>query len=191
MWGFMELKTVTKQEIEEGCKILAVNFRKEVEAEFKQLMFNEFVLKHKWPQGLFKTTCIKIIEVEEFFPVAQKILYWGGKIQRHYEMSKPLKATTGETFYLTDLPKLIGGTQDLGGEDIDEVTREGTKKVHPKIHSFFQELEAFKAQRRAEELGKRDRSTDPEMKALEEYGKRLEEGVALQKAQKAQHSPFS
>ena len=35
---------VTAQEIEEGCKILSVNWRKDVEPEFKQLLFNEFCL---------------------------------------------------------------------------------------------------------------------------------------------------
>ena len=181
---------VTAQEIEEGCKILSVNWRKDVEPEFKQLLFNEFSLKHKWPKGLFKSACIKIIEVEEFFPQVQKIMMWGGKLKRQHDLQQPLQnKATEETYYLTNLPKLIGGSEDLRGEDMDEVTREGTKKVHPKIKSFFQELEAFKAKRRRAELGKRDRSADPEMIALKELQERMEQGVASQGSQKAQEPP--
>ena len=117
-------------------------------------------------------------------------MMWGGKIKREHDLKQPLQnKATGETYYLTDLPKLIGGSEDLGGEDIDEVTREGTKKVHPKVHSFFQELEAFKAKRRREELGKRDRSADPEMIALKELEQRMNKSVASQSSQNAQEPP--
>jgi len=161
MWGFMEPNKICDQrEIEEGCKLMAVNFRKEVETEFLQLCYNMFNCKHKWPKGLFKASCIKIVEVEDFFPNINKLIYWGGKIQKHYELSKPLESSTGETVYLSELPALIGGPSS------DEEASE-KKKVHPKIQNFFEQLEAFKAKRKAEELGKRDRSKDPEMLALE------------------------
>ena len=156
----MEPKLVDQREIEEGCKLISINFRKEVETEFLQLCYNMFALKHKWPKGLFKSSCIRIVEVEDFFPNINKLIFWGGQIRKHLELSKSLKSSTGETVYLSELPALIGGP----ASDEDSIEK---KEVHPKIQNFFQQLEAFKAKRKAEESRKRDRSKDPEMRALE------------------------
>lgn len=76
----------TTEEIRQGISILEINYRKQgsIEPEFYALMEKLF---GKWPDGLFKSACMEVVKKEPYFPTANLLLDYGGKIRQRHDLS--------------------------------------------------------------------------------------------------------
>jgi hypothetical protein len=73
-------------EIRQGISILEINYRKQgtIEPEFYALMEKLF---GKWPDGLFKSACFEVVKKEPYFPSANLLLEYGGRIRQRHDLS--------------------------------------------------------------------------------------------------------